>query len=784
MSTGLIENAATAVADKLRVAETLEENDVPSVVRFKVQKLKADDPDKALDKIIKYTATKVVDVNAVLQMPVPNKKGEFREARFDSIEAMMDDRRIRARIHDGIDASKLREVGERIEAYAKNSKSISKQLKESSFSLGVYDDERSTNATTNNVFNLQDTFLPSTTSPYAKQQLWFDYLEQHRRAWEAATRNPIAKRICDLIPMFVLGRGVVGAHKSPDHQDAWDEFHRRVGMRARMRVTLRELLIYGEVFLRYFKTKDGLTLRSIDPSTIWDIITNPDDIEDIHYYHQQYTIINRSPVADVRAIAPSTLIIRQIKAHEIDHFKINATSSEKRGRSQLFTILAWLVRFKEFANDRVLLNKMRAMFALDISVKGGATELQAVEDQFATPPGAGAVLIHNDAAIVEFKNANNNANEAKTDSDMLLQIIATGAGISEQFLGGGVMASRASALIRTEPDIKTFETFQEITEDILTSAWERVQAAKGLSPSRKGKMEFIFPALSTEDRSAKLKDIAFAEAMDYMSKERAAEMAAKEFMISTYDYTTEKTKIEAERTGKFEMVIATGLQQQPKIMPAEAPAPGEPGSGPGLGQDLVPKETSGKTVGGNFNPAATASKPVPGGGDLVGGTTGSAASKTSERGNLGASMGFNPKRMSGRGLMNTRATLNRGAFTRGREKRRLKTNQTSGTPVRASGWSAQARDLSLATRRLNRLVLLQESMRRAQQEGNAQMEAKLIERLQAVETKLVASSATLADAVRERVETALKSTTRRVIQRDADGRIAAIVDAPEPEKES
>ena len=79
-------------------------------------------------------------------------------------------------------------------------------------------------------------------------------------------------------------------------------------------------------------------------------------------------------------------------------------------------------------------------------------------------------------------------------------------------------------------------------------------------------------------------------------------------------------------------------------------------------------------------------------------------------------MGFKDD-LGGRGLPNTRATLNRSAFTRGGEKIAIRNNRTSGTPLRHAnaagpempgteietppkrGWTAAAREKSLATRR-------------------------------------------------------------------------------------
>ncbi|HCW08355.1 MAG TPA: hypothetical protein DGG95_13425, partial [Cytophagales bacterium] len=80
-------------------------------------------------------------------------------------------------------------------------------------------------------------------------------------------------------------------------------------------------------------------------------------------------------------------------------------------------------------------------------------------------------------------------------------------------------------------------------------------------------IEVTFPEVITQDRSAKLKDLATAEEMQWISHSRAAEIAAKELGISKYDWELEKSEIEQE-------------QQEKQIMPEITPA-GSPLTSPG-----------------------------------------------------------------------------------------------------------------------------------------------------------------------------------------------------------
>ena len=76
-------------------------------------------------------------------------------------------------------------------------------------------------------------------------------------------------------------------------------------------------------------------------------------------------------------------------------------------------------------------------------------------------------------------------------------------------------------------------------------------------------MEFTFPAIAQEDRSAKLKDIAFTEAMDYFTKERACGNGGAR--VQDHRLPLRGGGEASARSAGEDPVIAQGLQQMPKI---------------------------------------------------------------------------------------------------------------------------------------------------------------------------------------------------------------------------
>lgn len=469
-------------------------------------------------------------------------------------------------------------------------------------------------------------FVPLISGPYNKQLYWYDYLDMHSKAFDAWTHNPVAKRIVKVITQFVLGKGVkitvmsansatknvqadpktgknvpVQTNLTPECQGILDTHWTKNSIHIRSKQILRDLLVFGEQFIRYFDAPWGLRMRALDPSTVWEIITDPDDVENEFYLHQQYPTQYQwyvdLPVPTIK------FIIRQVPALLYYHMKINATSSEKRGRSELFAILGWLKRLKEFASDRVVRNKICNLFVIDVSVEGDAAAVAAAQQQFSGPPTPGSFFIHNKAAELEAISPEIGAAEMQGDWELLLTVISMGAGISQEYLGMGSKGGKAGALIGTEPDIKTFEDYQELMEAFFLQdaqrCFARAKERKEIPSNTNIVCEVTFPTLAEENRSEKLKDLAFGESMSWWSHRRVASAAAKELQFTSYNYDTEQQEIASEDAQKL-LLINTAYQQVTKGEDATAQkAMGKAGSmgGGGSSSGASGKGASGMGMG-------------------------------------------------------------------------------------------------------------------------------------------------------------------------------------------
>jgi hypothetical protein len=463
-------------------------------------------------------------------------------------------------------------------------------------------------------------FTPLLSGPYNKQLYYFDYLDMHSKAFEAWTHNPVAKRIVKVIRQFVLGKGVKITVMSAEQKTGQGQSNQQTGqqqaivkdwraraqeildrhwvknsLHIRSKQILGDLIIFGENFVRYFEASWGLKIREIDPSTVWEVVTDPDDCENEFYLHQQYPTKYQwyvdLPVPTIK------FIIRQVPSLCYYHMKINATAGEVRGRSELFAILGWLKRLKEFASDRVIRNKMGNLFVLDVAVEGDASAVQAVQAQFNTPPTPGSFFIHNKAAELNGVPAEINSAESTGDWDMLLTIIGMGAGLSQQYLGMNIGSSKAEALVGTEPDVKTFEDYQELMEQFFLQdaqrVFERAQDQGELPRNVPIIVEVTYPALAEENRSEKFKDLAFGESMSWWSHRRVASASAKEMQFTSYDYDQEQEQI-AQEDAQKEFLINTAYQQVTKGQDSAAQ---QPGGGGGTSSGGSGKGASGMGMG-------------------------------------------------------------------------------------------------------------------------------------------------------------------------------------------
>jgi len=410
-------------------------------------------------------------------------------------------------------------------------------------------------------------FVPLLGGPLFKNLWYLDYVKQANQAFYAYNNDPVARRLIQCMKTFTLGRGFRVDCKHPTLSKiamaVWEMFTETNDFTNQVEQMSIELSLNGEVMWYWLpKTHTKMTYnlnrdeiprgllpraRLIDPTTIWEIVTYPEDITRVLHYVQifptQMQIYTNSKV-------PATKYIYQhILADDITHYKVNSVSNEKRGRSDLYPVLGYLKRLRDAVNYTMLKDLKQSAWAIDTTIEGADEDISKyISSQAEAPtiPPPGSEYVHNARIKREMLEAKGTGVGSSQAFEWALSMIAIGYGIPVNYFGTHLsnQATRAGSVVATEPVTKVFESRQLDYERIFLRLSRKLFDLFGLPSDVK--LEFSFPELITSDRSAKFKDLALAQSEGWISKERAAELAAKELGVTDFNYEKEKINIAEE----------------------------------------------------------------------------------------------------------------------------------------------------------------------------------------------------------------------------------------------
>ena len=398
-------------------------------------------------------------------------------------------------------------------------------------------------------FPSRQEYTPLIGTPFFKQLYLQDMWEQHSKCFWYSNYSGIAKMIVDMTRNFVMGKGFKVQFKDEKAQDAWDRYEDRTHIQERSREWCDDLTKFGENMLLKVPTPKGIIHRAFDPSTIWEIVTDPELITDegIKYYHQQYN--TQYQLYTTKDAPSSKYIIKQLPPELVLHTKVNITPYEKRGRSDLLAALLYFKYYEDYTIASLIRAKNEAAFIWDVTIKGSDEDVQAYISQTESivdvPPGSENV--HNEAITRTPLNPTFNKKSSDEIAQNILSYVAMAVSIPVNYFGtfgtGGY--TKAGALVATEPVAKKMIERQLKMEFMIRRIVKDVLIDAGLDP--KTEFEVTFPEILEEDRSTKIQDIVVARDSEVISKRTAANMIAKELKITSYDYEKEQAEISADK---------------------------------------------------------------------------------------------------------------------------------------------------------------------------------------------------------------------------------------------
>lgn len=444
-----------------------------------------------------------------------------------------------------------------------------------------------------------DDFVPLLGGPFYRQLYQLDYIKQANAAFYAYNHDPLAHAAINIISDFTLGRGYRLDSDNAAALALWRAFEQVNKLPEQMLQLSREMGVYGESmfwFLPQNQTKivqgkfadqeihKGLIprIRLIDPTVIYDFITAPEDITDVYYYvwlaPTQYQVF--SGMEKGKNVPASKFIFQQIPAHQIMHYKVNAVSNSKRGRSDLFPVMGYLKRLRDSVQYSIIALQKQSAFCVDTVIRGNQADLQAYIDNqqsYGTIAPAGSEFVHTDAIERKYLGVEGGKGGSSPAFEWAFSMFCAGIGIPANYFGTHLSGgqTRASAIVATEPVAKRFEQRQQVYERIINDLWDRLMEWAGLG---KIECEVSFPELITQDRSQKMQDLALAQTQGWISQKTAATLAAKELNITSFEFDLEREEIKKEEGEGIipNPLTSAGLVgQNPKVDTAPQAVTGE-----------------------------------------------------------------------------------------------------------------------------------------------------------------------------------------------------------------
>lgn len=288
----------------------------------------------------------------------------------------------------------------------------------------------------------------------------------------AYQRNPIANRAVKYTASFVVGEGFSLTPRNPAVGETLRRFidHPDNQLRKYERQAVVDLLVDGELLLRFYTERGETVMVPLRPWELRYIVTEPGFYRRAESYH-----VERETGGD-HPLNPPRQEREDIPADEMLHVGINQHGYELRGRPELYAVLPWLRAYKEWLENRARQNHWRNALLWWVKIASSAPGVIAAKvAQYQRPPTPGSIAVTSDKE--EWKALHNPAggSDAAEDGRQIKLMSAVGFGLPEYFLADGSNTNLASASKQQLPALTTFADFQRImVEEVWTPVLRRV----------------------------------------------------------------------------------------------------------------------------------------------------------------------------------------------------------------------------------------------------------------------------------------------------------------------
>lgn len=328
-----------------------------------------------------------------------------------------------------------------------------------------------------------------------------------------SVKDPLCSRAVHLMTDYTFGPGMVWNSDDEKVTEVMNNFwnskmNASVLSPKGQHKSSDKLLIDGELFLALFLGPNGsAVIRRIDPLEITEIISNPDDVEEVRYYKREWTNPQGQPkvnyyrsFSNVKDKGTPDWSRRNITSTDdalVYHVAINDIG--QRGNSYLLPALDWVYLYRKFLAARVAVMLALARFAWKLKTQGGQTAVDAMKAVYHEEViKAGSTAIENMGADLQPIRTDSGAAQAYQDGRMLKLQVAAATGWPEQYFGDISIGNLATAKTVELPVQKMCESYQSIWAGAYADIDDMVLEHAGI-PEDARYVDRDFPAITPED---------------------------------------------------------------------------------------------------------------------------------------------------------------------------------------------------------------------------------------------------------------------------------------------
>lgn len=318
-------------------------------------------------------------------------------------------------------------------------------------------------------------------------------------------RNPMAKRMINMVAEYVISEGVKIKAEDKELQECLDDFQKLNDLENLYEDYCKELGLWGEQCLQAFvnQTNGRTRLGYHDPGTIKAVVLNEQNVLQVDkivlHGNPERTL---APVTHLE-IGQSEGVAGSFYVGDTFYYKVNSVIKASRGRSDIFAAADFFDLVSQFVMSRGERSLFGNAWMWDVTVENASQpEIEALAKKMGVPK-PGSVRFHNEKTKWAAVAPDLKAHDASYDAKLLKNYCLGSQGFPEHFFGSAEDVNKAVASEMHEPVVKMLTRRQRVIKGFWIKIHDFVIdkgiAFGSLRPDINRKYDLYFPELSSAD---------------------------------------------------------------------------------------------------------------------------------------------------------------------------------------------------------------------------------------------------------------------------------------------